>query len=267
MSENSSHPLDLALKFTSKNRQLIGHTTPAYKNTIGPFGGITAAAMLKAIIVNPQVLGEPISLTVNFASAVQDGPYVLDARAVRTGRSTQHWFVSMLQNDEVVTTATAVFATRRETWGTTDLPFPKMPDNMQPIDQSFMPPWAQNYRFNYEAGKGPFASAESTTSETLQMIREHPSRPLDFISLTAISDVFVPRIFIRRPKLVPVGTVSMTVYYHTDSNSLQQHGDGELIGQAQANRFFNRYADQSAAIWTPSGELLVTTTQIVYFKE
>ena len=267
MSEKTMHPLDVALDFQIVDGQLTGCTTPAYKNMIGPFGGITAAAMIKAILIHPDVLGEPISLTVNFAAAVQDGPYVLDAKPVRTGRSTQHWLVNMLQNDEVVTTATAVFATRQETWGTTDLTFPALPDDMQPIDQSMMPPWAANYKFQFPKGLGPLSFRESDSSETLQIIRDEPARALDFVSLTALSDIFAPRIFIRRPKFVPAGTVSMTIYYHTDSTVLEKHGDGELIGRAVANRFFNRYSDQSAELWTPSGDLLVTTTQIVYFKE
>ncbi|MEM8862123.1 MAG: thioesterase family protein [Chloroflexota bacterium] len=267
MPDKVVHPLDAALEFNQKDGQLTGHTSPAYMNMIGPFGGITAAAMLKAIMVHPDVLGEPITLTVNFAAAVQDGPFVLDAKAVRTGRSTQHWFVSMLQNDEVVTSATAVFATRRKTWGTTDLPFPELPADMQTIDQSMMPPWARNYRFQFAQGIGPLTPNGKETSESIQMVRDEPPRPLDFVSLTAISDIFPPRVFIRRPKFVPAGTVSITIYYHADGEALNAHGDNELIGHARANRFYDRYFDQSAEIWTPSGDLLVTTTQIVYFKE
>lgn len=267
MSEKSIHPIDAALAFQVIDGQLTGRTSAAYMNMIGPFGGITAAAMIKAILIHPDVLGEPISLTVNFAAAVQDAPFVLDAKAMRTGRSTQHWSVTMLQNDEIVTTATAVFATRRKTWETTDLAFPQLPDDMQPIDQSMMPPWANNYRFRFAPGENPLVARGADTSESILMIRDEPPRPLDFASLTAISDIFPPRVFVRRGKFVPAGTVSITIYYHTNGDRLKQYGAGELIGHARANRFYNRYFDQSAELWTPEGDLVVTTTQIVYFKE
>jgi hypothetical protein len=39
---------------------------------IGPFGGVTAAQALNAVL-HPQRLGEPIAFTVNFAAALSDG--------------------------------------------------------------------------------------------------------------------------------------------------------------------------------------------------
>ena len=56
-----------------------GHTHPAWANMVGPFGGITAAALLNAVMLHPKRLGEPITLTVNFCAAVSDGPYHIQA--------------------------------------------------------------------------------------------------------------------------------------------------------------------------------------------
>ncbi|MFT7584459.1 MAG: hypothetical protein ACI9EW_000876 [Cellvibrionaceae bacterium] len=265
--EQLLHPFDSALELTKENNHFHGRTSPAYANMIGPFGGITAAAMLKAVIEHPEVQGEPLTLTVNFAAAVKDGDYQIEAQAVRTGRSTQHWFVSMIQGDEVVTTATAIFATRRETWGATDLAFPSLPAEAKPISTKMMPPWAKNYQFRMMSEMADLIMADQPKAETLQSIQDDPPRPLDFLSLTAMADVFPPRVMIRRAKFVPMGTVAFTVYFHVNSATLAAHGDGELIGHAQANRYYNQYADQSAELWTPAGDLLVTSTQIVYFKE
>ena len=55
--------------------QFRGHTSPAYANMVGPFGGVTAACMLQAPMKHAQRLGEPIALTVNFASALADGEF------------------------------------------------------------------------------------------------------------------------------------------------------------------------------------------------
>ena len=37
---------------------------------VGPYGGITAATVLNAVLQHPALLGEPVSLTVNFCAAV-----------------------------------------------------------------------------------------------------------------------------------------------------------------------------------------------------
>ena len=66
---------------------------------------------------------------------------------------------------------------------------------------------------------------------------------------------------------VELGTVSMTVYFHADAALLQATGAGYLLGQTQAQAFRNGYFDQAAQLWNEAGQLLVTTHQVVYYKE
>lgn len=94
-----------------------------------------------------------------------------------------------------------------------------------------------------------------------------PPRPLDFLSLAALCDVFLPRIFVRRPKFVPIGTVSMTTYFHVTKEDLDAVGSEHVLGVAQANHFGRGYFDQSAEVWASSGVLLASTHQVVYYKE
>lgn len=260
------HPFDTALHLEGSQNHYQGHTSANYANMVGPFGGITAAVMLKAMIEHPERQGEPITLTVNFAAAIQDGPFEIETQLMRTNRSTQHWFVTLSQTDSVVTTATAVFAIRRETWGATDMQPPLLPDNFEGFDGAMLPPWTKQYTFCFSGGMAAVFSADPPTSETLQSIQDNPPRPIDFPSLAAMSDVFFPRIIVRSKQFPPAGTVAFTVYFHADSAALAAHGDQAVIGHARANRFYNSYSDQSAEIWTPNGELLATSTQIVYFK-
>ena len=78
--------------------------------------------------------------------------------------------------------------------------------------------------------------------------------------------MFFPRIWRRRATLVPIGTVSMTVYFHADAALLAATGTGYLLGQAQAQAFRNGYFDQTAQLWNEAGDLLATTHQVVYYK-
>ena len=271
MTQTPQHAFDEALQLTynGETNRFQGRTSSAYANMIGPFGGITAAAMLKAALEHRDRQGEPVTLTVNFAAAIQDGDYEIEAQATRTGRSTQHWYMSMWQAGEIVTTATAIFAMRKPTWGATDLHPPIFPaqGETKPFHSPIMPPWTKQYRFYMADDFENLVQTAQPTSETLQSIQDNPPRPLDFLSLTAMCDVFIPRIFVRRSQFVPAGTVAFTVYYHADSAVLAEHGTAEVMGQARGNRFYNRYFDQSAEIWTRSGDLLATSTQVVYFKE
>ena len=110
---SSQHAFDSALKLQALGPgRYAGATSPAYWNMVGPFGGVTAATVVQAVLQHPDRLGEPLSVTVNYASALNDGPFEVQLQAVRTNRSTQHWTVALLQQDAdgqpvVTTTATA----------------------------------------------------------------------------------------------------------------------------------------------------------------
>lgn len=98
-------------------------------------------------------------------------------------------------------------------------------------------------------------------------MQDQRSRPLDFLSLSALCDAFFPRIYIRRPKLVPIGTVSLTTYFHADGEQLASVGSDPVLGVARASHIGKGVFDQSAEVWNRGGELFATTHQVVYFKE
>ena len=267
-----THAFDAAVKLEPAGDGVWrGRTSAAYANMIGPFGGMTAAQALNAILQHPQLLGEPVAFTVNFAAAVADGDFSVHARPARTNRSTQHWILEMRQGEQTVLTATAVTALRRETWSVPELPVPKMPppDDIVPMDRTAQVEWIRRYDMRFADGGFPavWNGAVANSSKTRLWARDQPPRPLDFASLTALSDIFFPRIWRRRATLTPIGTVSMTVYFHAGSAQLAATGAGWLLGQAQAQAFRNGFFDQTAQLWNQAGELLVTTHQVVYYKE
>ena len=266
-----THPFDKAVKLTAQDDGTwLGHTAAPYANMVGPFGGITAAQALNAVLVHPDLLGEPISLTVNFAAAVTPGPFTVQARAARTNRSTQHWIVEVIQAGQTVLTATAVTAVRRETWSLDEESMPACPLPDQVPFPKVAPPveWVRRYEMRPIVGGLPEVWDASGHSSLSQMwVRDSPPRRLDFASLSALADIFFPRVFIRRSTHVPVGTVSMTVYFHANGEQLAQTGEGYLLGQARAQAFRNGFFDQTSQLWNEAGALLVTTHQVVYYKE
>ncbi len=267
----TTHLFDLAIALTPNGQhRYSGATSPAYANMVGPFGGVTAAAVLNAVLQHPDLLGEPVALTVNFAAALADGPYEAVARPARTNRSTQYWVIEIVQGGEPVVTATAVTAARRETWGVDDAPMPavRSPDTIDKPHMAALVEWVKRYDMRMAEGHIPTDwHGGGTDSRTTLWVRDEPARPLDFASLTAMADVFFPRVWLRRASRVPAGTVSMTVYFHAGATQLAATGTGWLLGQAQGQGFRNGFFDQTAQVWNQAGLLLATTHQVVYYKE
>ncbi|MDP3799054.1 MAG: thioesterase family protein [Polaromonas sp.] len=278
----NKHPFDQALRLEAAGSDRpdtwLGASSPAYWNMVGPFGGTTAATALQAILLHPSLLGEPIALTVNYASALAEGPFSITATPVRTNRSTQHWTVELLQADAsgaegVVMTATAVTAARRETWSANDTPMPAVGfSDALPRLRFGTVEWTNRYDMRPVRGMIPqvwdgAGQGGEEGSLTQLWVRDEPPRPLDFPALTAMADAFHPRVWLRRATRVPAGTVSITVYFHADSRQLAQGGGGHLLGQARGQHFRNGFFDQVVQVWNQAGALLATSSQMVYYKE
>lgn len=266
------HPLDAATSLTAfAVGQYRGNTSAAYGNMVGPFGGIVAATLINAVWIHPERLGEPVALTVNFAGPIGDGEFIVTARAARTNRTTQHWYLELTQGDLVGAIATAVFATRRDTWSATEARYPEASaaaaiERAPAIGRA---KWTSAYDMRFLRGKFDLAETNAGTTDSVSTlwIRDEPARPLDFVALTAICDAFFPRIFVRRQRPVLAGTVSLTTYFHADSEALRLQGDRPVLATARALHFGKGYFDQAAEVWSDNRTLLATSHQVVYFKE
>ncbi len=267
------HPLDaaVALKAAGPDR-FTGATSPAYSNMVGPFGGITSSLLLNAVLQHPHSAGVPIALTVNFAAPIEDGAIGLTARAARINRSTQHWTVEAAQEGLVVALASAVLAERRATWSASQAQAPQglpAPHELRRLNTAGFPVWIQRYDMRFIEGglAGGLDGQEQADSTSCLWVRDDPPRPMDFLSLAALCDSFFPRIFIRRRRMMPVGTVSLTSYFHADEAMLAAQADDYVLGVAHALAFRHGFFDQSAQIWSSSGELMASAHQMVYFRD
>ena len=69
----------------------VGDADTDYSHPAGQFGGWTAAALLKAVMMEPGERGLPLSMTVLFPDAVGAGPIEIRTRPLRTGARLQFW--------------------------------------------------------------------------------------------------------------------------------------------------------------------------------
>ena len=264
------HPFDNAIHLdTSDGNVRHGRTHPEWANMVGPFGGITAAVMLRAIETHPDRVGEPLALTVNFTAPIADGDFDISLRAARTNRTNQHWIAELSQDGAVTTTATAVFGVRRATWADTEAHPPPAPppEQLIPGGPGDFIVWGRLYDMRFVEGAFPGEHAQPNRSSTSTLwMRDSAQRPVDYPALAALCDIFYPRVFLRRGGFVPSGTISLTTYFHADQQQLDALGGDYVLGIAHANRFSGGYFDQSAQLWTRGRALLATSHQVVYFK-
>lgn len=275
LDDSHAHPFDRAIALTPlPDGNWAGHTSTDYRNMVGPYGGITAAVVLNAILQHPERLGDPVALTVNYAGPIQDGEFRIEVEVFRTNRATQHWILRLVQGADrtPALSATAVTALRRPAWSGPELGMPVVPaaDSLprQEIDLAGVP-WTARYDMRFVRGAlslDPEAPA-SEDSATEVWMRDEPPRPIDLASLCSMCDGFFPRIFLRRPGFVPAGTVSLTVYFHADAATLAAQHDAPVLGVARAQVFAQGFFDQTAQVWGQGGALLASSHQIVYYKE
>lgn len=269
-----AHALDDALRLEPVGEGLFrGRTTPAYWNMAGPFGGITAALMLKAVLDHPARRGRPVALTVNFCGAVAEGEFEIEVRLMRDGRSTQHWNVEMRQEGRgVATTASVVTGAERQTWGHRAAVPPSLPaaESVPVFPTEGRMGWLKQYEMRFAAGAPEFGGAardEPRSGLTQLWVRDAPERPLDYPALAALSDSFIIRLLLVRGDLPPVATATLTTYFLADEAALARQGARPLLGVADTRAFQHGFHDQSAELWADDGELLAVSHQMVWFKE
>lgn len=267
------HPLDAASRLTRLgDGTLTGHTSPAYWNMVGPYGGITATILLRAALEDDRRVGEPVAQTVNFCAPVAEGEFAVTVKEVRTGRSVQHFYVELRQGETIAANTTIVMARRAETWGHHAVAMPEAPppETLAPVAGKPPLAWLDRYDFRYVEGPPvvpgtPHAAPQA--SRSLLWVADRPGRTLDHLSLAALCDVFIVRIFQVRGIRTPAGTVSMTSYFHAGAEELAAQGARHVLAKADSLRFGGQFHDQQGEIWSDAGKLLASTGQIVWFRD
>ncbi len=271
-----THPFDKASALTSVDQnRLSGHTSPVYANLVGPFGGITSASLMRAVLEDDRRVGDPISMTVNFCAAVADGPYVITRKCARAGKYIQHWSLELVQGDRTCATATLVLARRLADFSHQPVPAPDVPAPEECA--AYVPPkniaysnWINTYEYRYIEGSPPYGKPpkpELQPAISALWVKDVPDRPLDYLSLMALSDCFLIRLFHVRGTLVPMGTVTLTTHFIGSMDEIAEQGSAHLLGIADATRFHGNFHDQSMQLFSRTGKLLATGSQVVWFKE
>lgn len=267
------HPLDLASQLERVDDNTVrGTSSDAYWNFVGPFGGLVNATLLRAVLEDVRRQGSPVALTVNFCAPITEGSFEIRVVLQRSGKITQHWSLSYLQEERVVATASVITGVRSPTFRFAPGKAPQVPaaDAVASLPAVAALKWLERFDFRFAEGQpeaGPFEPPDPRSPRSVLWVQHAPARQLDALSLAALSDVFFLRIFQVRGVMVPMGTVTLTTYFHASEAELAGYGAAHLLGVADARVFHDSFSDQSCELWGPDGRLLASGTQLGWFRE
>ena len=179
--------------------------------------------------------------------------------------------LDLSQQGETRGTATIVTGARGDVFSHHDTAMPDapLPEAVDPLPMPGPLKWLNAYEFRFIEGRPeivnqPFAPLRD--SRSLLWIADRPRRPLDHLSLAAMADAFLLRLLKVRGTWAPMGTVSLTTYFHATAEEISRHGDGPVLGKAISKRMHAQFFDQHMELWAADGTLLATGAQVAWYK-
>lgn len=260
--------LDEALCLESRDEHVFAsHTDDRYWNLIGPYGGWVAALLLKAAIHGQQGSPfEPVAFTVDFMKAPKEGPVVLKRACDRSGRTASFWRIEMETADGTpCARALLTMAERRDTGVFSPDTMPQVPPAhaVERFKTTLLPvKWAHLYETRVV--KGAMGGVTPDT-QSLVWVRDADQRPLDHVSMVALSDSPFPRLFLATGRPSNISTITMTTYLHASTAELQAIGSDLILADSRCARSVGGFYDQHSHFYSPAGVLLAASQQMVWY--
>jgi acyl-CoA thioesterase len=264
------HPFDTSLELQPTGSAPDGaslfhaRTSERYRNAIGPFGGWTAALLLKSVLSMAQARGAPLALDALFMGPIDDGELEVRVSLLRQNRTVGFWRSELWQKGRICAHAQVTLSVARTGSLLQDVQFPNVPrpDALPDYVNPRTPvAWTEQYIFKAVSGL-LFSGAPSMDSRI--WLRDAQPRPLDAIALTAICDTPFPSPWIRLAEQVPVSTVAFSVYFRASEADYAQAGTEFNLLESKAALMENGYVDQFTSVWSASGRLLAQTQQMLW---
>jgi acyl-CoA thioesterase len=100
---------------------------------------------------------------------------------------------------------------------------------------------------------------------SLVWTRFRDEQPLNAARLIALADASFPRIYYHYDAVVPISTVTISVHIHASVQAIEAISADFLLLEASSNGAQAGFFDQQVRLWSRNGDLLATSTQLVWF--
>ena len=255
---------DTALERVGEDRWR-GEVSEGWWIVRGPFGGYLSAFLVRALIAavdDPE--RPPRSLTVHFVDAPAAGPVDVAVKPERVGRSNTSLSLRLEQDGRPVALALAGCAAWREgepEWA--DLPAPPAPgpEDCTPIRRVNGAPRFHE-RFDIRWVEGGYIGRASDAARNLAWLRLDPPQPLDHVTVTAMSDGWLPAAFSKLGRFAIVPTFDLTIHFRAPLPV-----EGEWLLADYRSRFSAGGAwEQDGELWAQDGTLVAQSRQLAMMR-
>ncbi len=172
----------------------------------------------------------------------------------------------MVQEEGVVAVATATRARARDVGVTfSDRRAPEAPTfEATPVFDlaAFGPSFARYFELRFACGSAPFSGSDEAAFGG--WVRHHNPGALDAALAAAYADAWMPAVFARFKAFRPCASVTLTYHFFTDFSSGVEARAGEpVLVTSRSDVLVDGYAEQNNEVWSRSGALLMTGTQVI----
>lgn len=249
---------------------LTAPSDPGYFAFKGAFGGWTLAHAMTAAI-GPQAkftddAAIPLTATIDFLRGIGEGPVISAPQVTSETKSARFFRITTSHADNVCASTSFIVSRRRPTDHVAAQAMPEcaLPESL-PAAQ--FPPtpntWLGQFEMRIAEGK-PLKPNPHMRSLFWTKFRD--GAPLDFFRLAALADASLPRIFFHYPELSPISTVTMTVHFHASAADLNAIASDFVLIESSSQIARSGFYDQCVRLWSRSGNLLATSTQMAWFN-
>lgn len=228
-----------------------------------------AAATVRALHLSDGFRGEIISQHLQFISAVKAGTLYAIVVLREQKRTTDFWSVIISdapKGGRTLAVAEIVAGARRSHDLTYDPPLPAYQEPEKCIrmrTNSLTPRWLDRYELMLSSGK-PFT--KNPTPHSVTLIRDDDRRPPDAVSIAAMLDASMPRVFFVTDKARMASTLSMSSHIYATDQEIADVGDDFMVLEADSAAVRHGLSNEEARLFRRDGLLIATSYQTAVFK-
>jgi len=231
----------------------------------GAHGGYQAAIILRALL-EAQTADRriPLTLNVHFLRPAGVGPMFVEVVAERLGSSIAVWRVSLTQKSRPVAVALASFTNRFTQLDFQDMVQPEVPQPEQcaPIvSRKDHPSYLDNWELRPCLGEPPFSGGKR--AETGGWLRLIDPEPIDVCTVTAMTDAWIPALFVTRQRPAILPTLDLTIHFRNLPTSKWEF----CFCHFHSSVSRGGYVEEDGEIWSRSGELLAQSRQLLFLLQ
>jgi hypothetical protein len=246
------------------------HAGKAWSNPGGGlWGGYAIGLAIKVLEAEAEAVGEALSLTLTYASAVPAGDLDVRTRRLRQGGSIGFWEVELMQagSDEVGVHAMVTMARRPPTPA---FVFASMPE--APAPESLPAPPLLEGMIHYGGSAFERRTLEGyppkpgADSRSLAWARSRTGA-WDKALLGMVTDNSAPRAMYALGPTIMTTTLSLTAYLHATREELAAIGDDFILVECEGRVGGGGASDERSSYWSRDGRLLATSEQLAWYRE